>query len=172
MKGKNERVISFKNSDVIFGGGRIEIPAEEIPCDYAPLIDILKNGKAVSSGRNEVFNAPIQNIPSEENTQKSYASSENIPATLDEPAEEPKRRRRRTTEIPAETPQNGTDNAENGTAESSDGTPSADVTADPVEYGIQSEEDAPAPTPKADEDTASEAPRRRRRRVVDESVPF
>ena len=165
MKGKNERVISFKNSDVIFGGGRIEIPAEEIPCDYAPLIDILKNGKAVSSGRNEVFNAPLQNIPSEENTQKSYASSENIPATLDEPAEEPKRRRRRTTETPAETPQNGT-------ADISDETPSADVTADPVEYGIHSEEDAPAPTPKADEDTASEAPRRRRRRVLDESVPF
>lgn len=188
MKGKNNRVISFKNSDVIFGGGRIEIPMEEIPCDYAPLIDILRNGKAVSSGRNEVFNAPIGNaptnaVPAEENTPKTYASTENIPATQ----EEPKRRRRRTVEVPAETPQNGTDNAEtgtpdaengtpsseNGTDASVDGTPSTDVTADPVAYGIQSdEEDAPAVAPKADEATAEEAPRRRRRRVVDESVPF
>ena len=188
MKGKNNRVISFKNSDVIFGGGRIEIPVEEIPCDYAPLIDILRNGKAVSSGRNEVFNAPLENAPVEENTPKTYASTENIPVTQGEPAEEPKRRRRHTVETPAETPQNGTDNAEtrtpdaesgtpaseNETDASADGTPSADVTADPkdpVAYGIQSDEED-APVAKADEATAEEAPRRRRRRVVDESVPF
>ena len=158
MKGKNERVISFKTSDVVFGGGRIQIPTEEIPCDYGPLISILESGEAPKPYRDESkLNAPLgwtgnQGLDDAGKPEKTIVCDGPAPeAQLDpieepKPAEEPKRRRRAVEESPA---------------------PEAPAASEQsvVEFGADIPEEA---QPKAEE-----PPRRRRRRVVDDAaVPF
>lgn len=46
MNDDGERKISFKTSEVIFGGGRLELKALEIPCDYDALIAVWSSVKA------------------------------------------------------------------------------------------------------------------------------
>lgn len=160
MKGKNERVISFKTSDVVFGGGRIQIPTEEIPCDYGPLISILESGEAPKPYRDESkMNEPLggwtgnQGLDDVVKPEKPAVAEEDKPKAQTDaieepkPAEEPKRRRRRAVE---ESP-----------APEAPAAPDQSV----VEFGADIPEDA---QPKVEE-----PPRRRRRRVVDDgTVPF
>ena len=157
MKGKNERVISFKTSDVVFGGGRIQIPTEEIPCDYGPLIFILESGEAPKPYRDESkMNEPLAGAdesisnsqPEPQPEPKTMVAEEPTPTAVYEQTEEqPKRRRRRAVE---ESP-----------APEAPAAPEQSV----VEFGADIPEDI---QPKAEE-----PPRRRRRRVVDDAtVPF
>ena len=37
---EGKRIISFKNSEVVFGGGRLNITANEIPCSYEELMEV------------------------------------------------------------------------------------------------------------------------------------
>lgn len=190
MKGKEQRVISFKTSDVVFGGGRIQIPAEEIPCDYEPLISILENAQVIKPSRDESkLNAPLagadENIsnhqPEPQQEPKTMVAEEPTPkATYDEaPAEEqPKRRRRRTvaddSSVSSETVTVSSDET-SVSSETVSVPESTDAVSDkmsPIEFGIASpEETVPADeTPKTEE-----PPRRRRRRVVeddDADAPF
>ena len=174
MKGKNQRVISFKTSDVIFGGGRIQIPVEEIPCEYEPLINILMSEQTVRGGRNETkFNEPLESPkqngnqglneptnsrPEPQTDSQFMVSEEPTPQGVNEG--KPERRRRTVVAEKDETP-----------------------TTDPVEFGINTPEtpETPAEEPKNDETPAIETPaeeppkKRRRRRVVedeDENTPF
>lgn len=198
MKGKEQRVISFKTSDVVFGGGRIQIPAEEIPCDYEPLINILENAQVIKPSRDESkLNAPLEGIsnhrPEPQPEPQPIVAEEPTPtATYEQTEEQPKRRRRRTvaddnyaspeiTVVPSE----GTSVSSETVTVSSDDTSvssetvsvpeSEDSVSDkvsPIEFGIASpEESAPVDeTPKTEE-----PPRRRRRRVVeddDADAPF
>ena len=177
MKGKNERVISFKTSDVVFGGGRIQIPTEEIPCDYEPLISILESGEAPKPYRDESkLNAPLEGVSNHrpEPQPQSIVAEEPTPtATYEEaPAEEqPKRRRRRTvsddSSVSSETRTVSSD--ETSVSSKTMGVPESDNPVpdkmSPVEFGADIPEDT---QPKTEE-----PPRRRRRRVVDDStVPF
>ena len=170
MKGKEQRVISFKTSDVVFGGGRIQIPTEEIPCDYKPLISILENAQVIKPSRDESkLNEYIgwsgnQGLDKLTNSQPdvepatSYVSKEPAPeVTQPVQEEQPRRHRRRMEETQQEAPQ--------------------ETPADPVEFGIDKPEEPdsePAPAPEP-EPVQEEPPRRRRRRVVeddDASTPF
>lgn len=174
MKGKEQRVISFKTSDVVFGGGRIQIPAEEIPCDYEPLIAILENAQVIKPSRDESkLNAPLaeadesisnnQPEPQPQPEPKSIVAEEPAPtAAYDEaPAEEqPKRRRRRTEEEAQEAQE-------------------AQEALSPAEFGIDTPEEPDSavaePAPAEPAPAQEEPPRRRRRRVVeddDDSTPF
>lgn len=190
MKGKEQRVISFKTSDVVFGGGRIQIPAEEIPCDYEPLIAILENAQVIKPSRDESkLNAPLAGAdesisngqPDPQPEPKSIVAEEPTPtAAYDEaPAEEqPKRRRRRTvaddSSVSSETVTVSSDET-SVSSETVSVPESTDAVSDkmsPIEFGIASpEETVPADeTPKTEE-----PPRRRRRRVVeddDADTPF
>ena len=170
MKGKDQRVISFKTSDVVFGGGRIRIPVEEIPCDYKPLISILENGEVIRASRDESrLNEPIGNQgmsnsrPEPQPESQSMVAEEPTPhAVLNEVSEEqPKRRRRHTVADEASTP------SENARVSESEG--SVSDKANPIEFGIDSPEE-PEPQVQAVPQTAvqEEAPRRRRRRVVED----
>lgn len=171
MKGKEQRVISFKTSDVVFGGGRIRIPVEEISCDYKPLISILEGSELLNPARDESkVNEPISgdwsgNQELDENISnnhrpdpqpESIVAEEPTPtATYESTEEQPKRRRRRTEKVQEEL---------------------NEPTTDPAEFGIETPEEAlkaaPAPEPAPAQE---EAPRRRRRRVVEDSdadAPF
>lgn len=162
MKGKNERVISFKTSDVVFGGGRIQISAEEIPCDYGPLISILESGEAPKPYRDESkMNEPIGNQgmsnsrPEPQPESRSMVAKEPIPhAVMNEVSEEqPKRRRRRAVEE----------------------SPAPETSAAPEQSVVEFGADIPEEAQPRDEEQpkAEEPPRRRRRRVVDDgTVPF
>lgn len=180
MKGKEQRVISFKTSDVVFGGGRIQIPTEEIPCDYKPLISILEGSEPMKPARDESkVNEPISgdwsgnqgldeiisnHHPDPQPESKSIIADGPAPTTTYESTEEqPRRRRRRTEEAPEEIHQK------------------SDVLS-PAEFGIDTPEEpslepkAPEPASEpASEPAQEEAPKRRRRRVVeddDASTPF
>lgn len=168
LKGKEQRVISFKTSDVVFGGGRIQIPAEEIPCDYKPLISILENAQVIKPSRdesklneyigwsgNQGLDEPTNSQPDVEPA-TAYVSEEPAPeVTQPVQEEQPRRRRRRTEEVPEEIHQK------------------SDALS-PAEFGIDTPEE-PSLEPKAPEPASElaqeEAPapvRRRRRRVVEE----
>ena len=158
MKGKEQRVISFKTSDVVFGGGRIQIPTEEIPCDYKPLISILENAQVIKPSRdesklneyigwsgNQGLGESTDSEPEPQTESEAMVAEEPAPEAVQE--EQPKRRRRRTEETPA----------------------------DPVEFGIDKPEEPaqaePAQAEPADEPAVAPAPvRRRRRRVVEEAM--
>lgn len=143
-KSKEQRVVSFKTSDVIFGGGRIDIPAEEIPCEYEPLIRILESGEVKKESRDESkLNEPIGEPEKTEDVQPEETAES-------QPAETPKRRSRRTEETKAET------SAEKSVAE----------------FGIDTPEETPEPAETSAETPAEAQPERprRRRRVVDGEI--
>lgn len=67
----NKRVISFKTSEVIFGGGRLNVAVNEIPCEYEELMKVYDeaNGGRVKIG--EPIKEPMIEIKAkvnEENT--------------------------------------------------------------------------------------------------------
>lgn len=181
MKGKDQRVISFKTSDVVFGGGRIQIPVEEIPCDYKPLISILENGEVIKPSRDESkLNAPLEGVsnhrPEPQPEPQTIVAEEPTPtAAYEETDEQPKRRRRRTvaddSSVSSETVTVSSDetSVSSETVSVPESEDSVSDKANPIEFGIDSPEE-PEPQVQAVPQTAvqEEAPRRRRRRVVED----
>lgn len=189
MKGKDQRVISFKTSDVVFGGGRIQIPVEEIPCDYKPLISILENAQVIKPSRDESkLNEYIGWSGNQELGESTNSRPDVEPITTEvceEPAlqavhdtaqeEQPKRRRRRTvaddSSVSSETANVSSNKtsvpSENAVVPESKG--SVPDKVNPIEFGIDSPEE-PEPQVQAVPQSAvqEEAPRRRRRRVVED----
>lgn len=167
MKGKEQRVISFKTSDVVFGGGRIQIPAEEIPCDYEPLIAILENAQVIKPSRDESkVNAPLTGAeesisnrqPEPQPEPKTMVAEEPAPTAAYEQTEEQPKRRRRRTEEEAQESQEALSPAEFGIDTPEEpakvAEPAVETTEEPVEESAVS----PAPV------------RRRRRRVIEETM--
>jgi phage nucleotide-binding protein len=94
----NVRTLSFKNSEVVFGGGRLTVNAREIPLDYEAFLTVYEDkGEPVKveeepPKRTRERKAPEEPVVEEEPTPMMGA---------DEP-EEPKRTRRRTSEEPVQ----------------------------------------------------------------------
>lgn len=80
---EGNRVISFKTNEVIFGGGRLNIKAVEIPCDYEPLMAIYGGNTAKAPEKKE-----------EPKTEEPESKAEEAPKQ-EEAVEERKTRTRR-----------------------------------------------------------------------------
>ena len=102
-------ILSFKRNEVIFGGGRLQFKATEIPLDYQAFCDLYAeaNGNIVPVKAQEVPSSAVV-VPSEDTSEQETVPSEEVqpdtaPATEnDTPAvdneEKPVRRRKRRTE--------------------------------------------------------------------------
>ena len=107
-------ILSFKRNEVIFGGGRLQFKATEIPLDYKAFCDLYAeaNGNLVpapvqvTEGQNASNSA--ENVPSEETNEVKDVSSENNSNSVDlstetagtntDDSDAPVRRRKRRTE--------------------------------------------------------------------------
>lgn len=97
----NERTISFKSNEVIFGGGRLNLTRLDIPCEYDELIKIYKD-VTEPVGRN----INPEGIKLEPKTSEEKATAEVETATAEpvqaETPEQPARRQRRVVEETSE----------------------------------------------------------------------
>lgn len=82
----NDRSLSFKSSEVIFGGGRLTVHTKEIPLDYAAFCEVYDEANQKAAGRLQ---------------EASRREADKKPAPEDKPAEKPKRATRTPKEDPA-----------------------------------------------------------------------
>ena len=92
-------VLSFKRNEVIFGGGRLQFKAAEIPLDYDAFCGLYTEAnKDAAPAQNVSLSAPI--VPSEDTKEEPEVTPEETPEPMlvDGGVEETPRRRRRRTE--------------------------------------------------------------------------
>lgn len=80
------RTVQFKNSDVVFGGGRVQINVSEIPCEKDRLLEILEEKRVTDTPVSVADTEPVQ-----------FETADQPPVEAETP-EEPIRRRRRVVE--------------------------------------------------------------------------
>lgn len=92
-----KRTISFKSSEVEFGGGRLNIKVKEIPCEYTKLMELYNDDKkeAVAKKSGDGEESKKQPVEQPELTAADIPQEDTVaePASDEEPA--PRRRRRR-----------------------------------------------------------------------------
>lgn len=92
IRNGNNRVISFKTSDVIFGGGRIPIQDVDIPCTYEDLMKVLneirdtpKEAPRSDTKLNEPLPKPVSNMADDtDKLQKTIVSEEPTPKAMND----------------------------------------------------------------------------------------
>ena len=93
-----EYVLSFKRNEVIFGGGRLQFKATEIPLNYVEFCGLYSEANGIAApnvpSQNLSFSAP--NVPCEDTKEETPEEPE--PMSIDGGVEEAPRRRRRRTE--------------------------------------------------------------------------
>lgn len=74
----DERTLSFKTNEVIFGGGRLTVTKKEIPLDYDDFMAVYDeaNGKAVRATRSTSKKQPIETPPTVNTEEVSDSGSE------------------------------------------------------------------------------------------------
>lgn len=102
----NERVLSFKTSEVVFGGGRLTVHNKEIPLDYEAFCEVYEEANAKAAGA----------VKRGGNTPATPA-----PETAATPTEKPSRRGRKAKEEPTPDPE-AVEDAEKAAAGDPDGT--------------------------------------------------
>lgn len=103
----DSRILSFKNNEVIFGGGRLTVTEHEIPLDYESFVEVYNEAnrnasKALKGAVTPVSNAEQENPKAEEKPvetsneapEELVKVSEETPPVI-EPTEAPKPRTRR-----------------------------------------------------------------------------
>lgn len=103
---ENKRTLSFKTSEVIFGGGRLSVKVNEIPCEYEELLKVydeanigtVKTDKKVETATAE----PVETETPETTTRTKKAKevveeakAEQVSEQVSEQVEKPTRRRKR-----------------------------------------------------------------------------
>lgn len=113
----NERVLSFKTSEVIFGGGRLTVHNKEIPLDYEAFCEVYEeaNQKAVGAMKHG-GNTPATPAPETTDTATTAPSRRGRKAKAENP-----------TETPVDAPEPVTKNADNAPLSSDANCPSEDV---------------------------------------------
>ena len=89
----DERILSFKTNEVIFGGGRLSVTDKVIPLDYDEFLKVYEESNAIATGKVTTNKPETQKSNDEEPTEKEE------PAEKEEPRS---RRTRRVREEPAE----------------------------------------------------------------------
>lgn len=113
----NNRVISFKTNEVIFGGGRLNVQVNEIPCEYEELMKVYDeaNSGAVKTVEKKTTRKTVKKEESEQNdvsgVQGSVQTVQEQPKEVEvataapveaETPEAPKRRTRKPREVAEE----------------------------------------------------------------------
>lgn len=84
----NERTLSFKTNEVIFGGGRLAVSEKVIPLDYDEFIKIYEESNAIVTGKVTTNKPETQKSNDEEPTEKEEVRSIRTRRVKEEPAEE------------------------------------------------------------------------------------
>jgi len=114
----NNRVISFKTNEVIFGGGRLNVQVNEIPCEYEELMKVYDeaNSGTTPSAKVQETSKPKRNGRSVESNSEPTETKEDVsevapvevataaPVEVETP-EQPVRRTRKPREVVEEEPQ-------------------------------------------------------------------
>lgn len=88
----NKRVLSFKNNEVIFGGGRLSVTTNEIPCEYDELMKVYEeaNGaiktveKQVNSNTSEPAVQQATSEPEQQEQATNATATTNVTTTNDD----------------------------------------------------------------------------------------
>ena len=102
----DQRILSFKTSEVIFGGGRLTVSEREIPCSYENLCKVYDeaNQSAVKQLEKAVPAEPVKEEPKPVQEEPKQIETVETPVeTVEPPVEEPKEEPKEEAE-PVETP--------------------------------------------------------------------
>lgn len=93
----DERILSFKTNEVIFGGGRLVVTNKVIPLDYDEFLKVYEESNAIATGKVTTNKSETQKFNDEKSTEKEEPTKKEEPAgeATEEPAEEKLVRRTR-----------------------------------------------------------------------------
>lgn len=84
----DERILSFKTNEVIFGGGRLSVTDKVIPLDYDEFLKVYEESNAIAAGKVTTNKPETQKSNDEEPTEKEEVRSIRTRRVKEEPAEE------------------------------------------------------------------------------------
>ena len=84
----DERILSFKTNEVIFGGGRLSVTNKVIPLDYDEFLKVYEESNAITTGKVTTNKPETQKSDDEEPAEKEKVRSRRIRRVKEEPAEE------------------------------------------------------------------------------------
>ena len=84
----DERILSFKTNEVIFGGGRLSVTDKVIPLDYDEFLKVYEESNAIATGKVTTNKPETQKSNDEEPTEKEEVRSIRTRRVKEEPAEE------------------------------------------------------------------------------------
>lgn len=84
----DERILSFKTNEVIFGGGRLSVTDKVIPLDYDEFLKVYEESNAIATGKVTTNKPETQKSNDEEATEKEEVRSIRTRRVKEEPAEE------------------------------------------------------------------------------------
>ncbi|HQD37238.1 MAG TPA: AAA family ATPase [Thermodesulfovibrio thiophilus] len=84
----DERILSFKTNEVIFGGGRLSVTDKVIPLDYDEFLKVYEESNAIVTGQVTTNKPETQKSNDEEPTEKEEVRSIRTRRVKEEPAEE------------------------------------------------------------------------------------
>ncbi len=84
----DERILSFKTNEVIFGGGRLSVTNKVIPLDYDEFLKVYEESNAIVTGKVTTNKPETQKSNDEEPTEKEEVRSRRTRRVREEPIEE------------------------------------------------------------------------------------
>ena len=84
----DERILSFKTNEVIFGGGRLSVTDKVIPLDYDEFLKVYEESNAIATGKVTTNKPETQKSNDEEPAEKEKVRSRRTRRVKEEPAEE------------------------------------------------------------------------------------
>jgi phage nucleotide-binding protein len=84
----DERILSFKTNEVIFGGGRLSVTDKVIPLDYDEFLKVYEESNAIATGKVTTNKPETQKSNDEEPAEKEEARSRRTRRVREEPIEE------------------------------------------------------------------------------------
>ena len=84
----DERILSFKTNEVIFGGGRLSVTDKVIPLDYDEFLKVYEESNAIATGKVTTNKPETQKSNDEEPAEKEEPRSRRTRKVREEPAEE------------------------------------------------------------------------------------
>ena len=101
----DERTLSFKTNEVIFGGGRLSVTDKVIPLDYDEFLKVYEESNAIATGKVTTNKPETQKSNDEEPAEKEEPRSRRTRKVREEAAEEAD------TEVPEETTEESAEEA-------------------------------------------------------------
>jgi phage nucleotide-binding protein len=84
----DERTLSFKTNEVIFGGGRLAVSEKVIPLDYDEFLKVYEESNAIAAGKVTTNKPETRKSNDEEPAEKKKVRSRRTRRVKEEPAEE------------------------------------------------------------------------------------